>query len=133
MHEKFDLTGKRFGKLTALKCVGSDGQGRIWRCKCDCGKVKNISAKHLTRNVKSCGCSRLNMKYQSRQVCDTCENDGFLGLRTAILFQAAMDYRQGNEQTKKSIERFFLSDWGQFISGDMGEVIIEKLRKEEDI
>ena len=33
--KRIDLTGKRFGKLTAIKYVGNDR----WLCKCDCGNV----------------------------------------------------------------------------------------------
>lgn len=53
-----DITGQKFGKLTALEYVDSDEKGRAWwLCKCDCGnlhKVKGITIRE--GNVKSCGC-----------------------------------------------------------------------------
>lgn len=50
-----DLTGLRFGKLTALERRGGD----LWRCRCDCGRETTVSVKALRGGgVKSCGCSR---------------------------------------------------------------------------
>lgn len=64
MPKAYDLTGKRFGKLVAVKYMYSDtktsgkGRGRYWLCKCDCGGEKITSASHLMRGVcTSCGCS----------------------------------------------------------------------------
>lgn len=52
---KEDLTGKRFGRLTVVRCVGTRG-GR-WLCKCDCGNVVEMwSAYLLSGSTKSCGC-----------------------------------------------------------------------------
>lgn len=57
-----DLTGRKFGKLTALKAERKDKFGHcIWLCKCDCGNVKSVLATHLIRgNIRSCGCLRLD-------------------------------------------------------------------------
>ena len=32
-----ELSGLRFGRLIALRDVGTDGQHRQWLCRCDCG------------------------------------------------------------------------------------------------
>ena len=49
-----DLTGQRFGKLTALEYLG-DG---VWRCRCDCGAETQKRRKHLVGGqTKSCGCA----------------------------------------------------------------------------
>lgn len=60
-----DLTGKRFGKLVALRFVPkNERKGKkanttmaYWECKCDCGKTK-IVATTVLRNgtTKYCGC-----------------------------------------------------------------------------
>lgn len=54
-----DITNMRFGMLTAISItdqVASNGS-RIWHCKCDCGKYRDVSAGRLLRgDVKSCGC-----------------------------------------------------------------------------
>lgn len=58
-----DLTGRRFGKLVALKVDESRSKdGKVyWLCQCDCGSEKSILSTSLTRrkrNVLSCGCNR---------------------------------------------------------------------------
>ncbi len=48
-----DITGKRFGRLTAIKYVGNSK----WLCHCDCGNDKIVRTDHLKGNkIKSCGC-----------------------------------------------------------------------------
>lgn len=52
------LDGKRFGRLTVIKCVGSDKwKKRVFLCKCDCGNYKEVSSALLMRGeAVSCGC-----------------------------------------------------------------------------
>lgn len=54
-----DITGMRFGKLTALRPTGERG-GRgsvVWLCRCDCGKEVHVELGQLTAGYrKSCGC-----------------------------------------------------------------------------
>ncbi|MEY4331797.1 MAG: hypothetical protein RLZZ196_535 [Bacteroidota bacterium] len=52
-----DLTNSIIGKLTVLYHIGKDKHGGyIWRCKCECGNIKDIKSGSLTRTTKSCGC-----------------------------------------------------------------------------
>ena len=54
-----DLTGKRFGRLIAIECLGRDPKSmyRLWRCMCDCGKEVTVNTNALTQgDTKSCGC-----------------------------------------------------------------------------
>ena len=55
-----DLTGQRFGRLTALSFVGTNEAGNaIWKVKCDCGVVFQTLGAYLTAGrTKSCGCYR---------------------------------------------------------------------------
>lgn len=56
-----NLTGKRFGRWTAMKCLGSKNKQRIWLCRCDCGNRKQLPAKVLNAGMsKSCGCLNLD-------------------------------------------------------------------------
>ena len=51
------IVGKKFGMIEVLEYLGGD----VWRCKCDCGNVKDIRhAKNILINgkIKSCGCVR---------------------------------------------------------------------------
>ena len=51
--------GDKFGKLTVLGVVENTGTGRKWRCRCDCGNIKDVWIEHLkSGHTKSCGCYR---------------------------------------------------------------------------
>lgn len=58
-----NLTGQKFGKLTALapiRHVRTKNGSRMWACKCDCGITKSVSVQALvTGHTKSCGCGKL--------------------------------------------------------------------------
>lgn len=58
MPAPIDITGQRFGRLVAAKCVGAQkNHGRVWRCECDCGNEHNVPASTLRSGaVVSCGC-----------------------------------------------------------------------------
>ncbi|MBQ8577036.1 MAG: hypothetical protein IJ449_03585 [Clostridia bacterium] len=57
---KNDLTGQKFGLLTAMEPLRSEGRrGVIWRCVCDCGREKEVPAMYLRNgHTQSCGCMR---------------------------------------------------------------------------
>lgn len=58
-----DLTGQRFGKLTALRKTGNNQYGcPMWLFQCECGKRKELRAQEVLRShpTKSCGCLRAN-------------------------------------------------------------------------
>lgn len=55
-----DLTGRVFNRWTVMEYVGVLGKSRIWRCKCQCGKVKLVASRDLSKGrSKSCGCFAL--------------------------------------------------------------------------
>jgi hypothetical protein len=55
-----DITGQRFGRLTALACVGiAPSRSALWRCRCDCGGITVVAGITLrSGHTKSCGCLR---------------------------------------------------------------------------
>lgn len=58
-----DLSGRKFSKLTVIKKVGTKNRKSIWKCKCECGNVKEvISSNLITGNTKSCGCLKYSKK-----------------------------------------------------------------------
>jgi hypothetical protein len=60
-----DITGQKFGRLTAIEPILERRHGFIvWKVKCDCGKDKNIRLDNLILGgTKSCGClKKENMK-----------------------------------------------------------------------
>lgn len=50
-----DITGQRFGRLTAVRAHSTNGSGTRWLFRCDCGADYITEAKKRTR-VNSCGC-----------------------------------------------------------------------------
>lgn len=61
MGEFKNICGKRFGRLTVIRCTGEDGHGHyLWLCDCACGH-QAVSAGNDLRSghTKSCGCVRL--------------------------------------------------------------------------
>ena len=67
-----DLTGKRFGRLTAeYPTERRDRKGSVyWHCRCDCGKDAEVTEDGLVfGNNLSCGClKRENQKHVSEQL-----------------------------------------------------------------
>lgn len=60
-NRKIDLSGQKFGKLTALYPTKkrSADNSVIWKCKCSCSNnsIIEVSSNHLrTGHTKSCGC-----------------------------------------------------------------------------
>lgn len=65
VHEKkyayADITGRKFGRLTALYPAKRYDKGGsvIWMCRCDCGNEVEVSYNSLMyTNLKSCGCQK---------------------------------------------------------------------------
>ena len=61
-----DMTGQKFGRLTAIKPVGRTKDRQIiWRCRCDCGKIHDVDGHTLRRGQsKSCGCLNIDRTKQ---------------------------------------------------------------------
>lgn len=53
-----DITGQKFGRLTALEWAGSRrGGGAIWRFRCECGSIVVCDGANVRNGrTKSCGC-----------------------------------------------------------------------------
>jgi hypothetical protein len=59
---KKDITGLRFGKLTALRPTDQRHHATVvWECRCDCGNVVFLDVNRLTMgHTRSCGCNQYN-------------------------------------------------------------------------
>ncbi len=54
-----DLTGQKFGKLTAISRTEKKGHKglAVWLCVCECGRLTEVESYNLrSGRVKSCGC-----------------------------------------------------------------------------
>lgn len=69
--ERKDITGQRFGRLTALELdkEKSKKQRSHWLCKCDCGNICSVSLVNLQNgHTTSCGCTKSIGEYTIRQI-----------------------------------------------------------------
>jgi len=62
-----DLTGRKFGMLTALRYTETKKYGggnyAYWICRCDCGNEVELPSCNLTGGAKTnCGCKRYDRK-----------------------------------------------------------------------
>lgn len=54
---RYDLTGRKFGRLTVVEVDRVEKGCVFWKCQCDCGNSYVVKASYLLRgSVKSCGC-----------------------------------------------------------------------------
>jgi hypothetical protein len=52
-----NLTGKKFNRLTVLELGERKYNKNHWKCKCECGNIKDIESYALRKGIiKSCGC-----------------------------------------------------------------------------
>ena len=58
MGKALDLTGQKFGRLTALEATSERrNKSIVWKCLCDCENYVNVDASSLRRlRTQSCGC-----------------------------------------------------------------------------
>lgn len=67
-----DLTGQRFGRLTAKSCSAIQSKGRrriLWQCECDCGAITYVTGSNLTSgHTKSCGCLNGQMTTERNRI-----------------------------------------------------------------
>lgn len=63
-----DLTGQRFGRLTAVGYAGYSQKMSMWSCVCDCGTVRVLPRQRLVQGLaKSCGCLKREVLSRPRK------------------------------------------------------------------
>lgn len=61
MSKALDLTGQKFGKLTAIERLPSRKGKTYWLCKCECGNQTQVQTCHLRSGaIISCGCAHVS-------------------------------------------------------------------------
>lgn len=68
-----DISGRRFGKLVAVRLLGKNKWANYyWECICDCGKYSNVASRNLKAGrTKSCGCLVPNCFKKTHGMTDT--------------------------------------------------------------
>jgi hypothetical protein len=72
-----DLTGKKFGRLTAICVLDERRRGKaVWKCSCDCGNTASVTSDGLlSGKTKSCGCLVGIDPNRTHKVCSSCRTD----------------------------------------------------------
>lgn len=67
MPKALDLTGQKFGRLTAIKKAPSRNKKTYWLCECECGNQKEVQTSHLmSGSIQSCGCLSQELKDRNK-------------------------------------------------------------------
>ena len=63
-----DRTGKRYGRWTALRCLGYRRGALFWLCQCDCGRKRAINVSNLAGYTTQCvECCREQAKQEAKK------------------------------------------------------------------
>ncbi len=99
---RIDISGQKFGRLTALKQLGHDKHGNSkWECLCDCGNTTTTVLTRLkTGHTQSCGCYRLD------RVKEECTLPNNLGMVGQIYNRYRVAARKRNLEFSITLEEF---------------------------
>lgn len=109
-----DISGKKYGKLTAIKIAGKNSKNIIqWLWKCDCGTEKiMIAASIKAGKVVSCGC--YNREHCYRKVVHgmwgTVEYKSWLSMRKRVLGKE----KRYSEYKKLGIDEIWKNSFQEF-------------------
>ena len=57
MGKFIDLTGQKINRWTVIERAENRGKAVYWKCKCECGTIKDVKGSHLRDgSSQSCGC-----------------------------------------------------------------------------
>lgn len=118
-----DLTSKRFGKLSVKFRATDIGIYPIkWRCMCDCGVEKDVSAANLRNGTtNSCGCLRAKVNGERFRTHGKTKSPTYRvwsGMRTRCTNPSSTNYASYGGRGIKCCERWksfenFLEDMGE--------------------
>jgi hypothetical protein len=87
----------RFGRLVAIRAVGSKNKRIQWECQCDCGNKTIVASDCLTcGSTKSCGCYAAEMRVKANTdhgYCGTRIYRIWKGIKSRCLIPSSTDYK----------------------------------------
>lgn len=128
-----NIKGQRFGKLIVLERVenrirASGRQDVVWKCKCDCGTIKNIRSTCLLLGMSnSCGCvniERIRNLNLSHNMCNTKEYKAWSKLKSRCYTKTDNKYYAYGARGIKVCDRW-LESFDNFYK-DMGDAPTKK-------
>lgn len=92
-----DLTGQKFGRLTAVEFVGRRGKYRMWSCTCECGGSAVAAVGDLRfGHTRSCGCLRREINAETHRthgLSRTPEHIAWCGMKARCYNSSERSYR----------------------------------------
>lgn len=116
-----DITGKIFGKLTAVGELPRTHSGPRWRCSCSCGGESEVFLTNLKRgHTKSCGCLQHTGKASFKHgMCGTKVHATWCGIKARCLNPNDTQYKNYGGRGIKICDRW-KEDFRNFYE-DMGD------------
>src|SRR6266487_1181524 len=123
MPPKLDISGSKFGRLTAIRIAAKNKQGTYrWLCKCDCGNEAIVKvASLMDGNTNSCGCllsESMSKRKTKHNACNTPEYDAWQNMKSRCYDKNRKQYKDYGGRGILVCERW-LNSFENFIS-DMG-------------
>lgn len=88
-----NLSGRKYGRLSAIKIVRHYKGMAVWLCKCDCGQTIEVnSGSLLSGNTKSCGCLSKELSAENMNV--------------AVKLNRLNDWKEGTSLKKIQSKRY---------------------------
>lgn len=112
-----DITGKKFGKLTAIKNTHekNDGGNYIWEFLCDCGNPYiNAAGNVIFGHTESCGCLKKENTFKTHDLSKSSEYKSWSHMKSRILNQNSPSYKRYGE-TGITIEEKWIHSFEAFI------------------
>lgn len=134
--EGIDLTGQKFGKLTAIEWTGEyKGSNKVWKFQCECGNEINIdTSKIRIKRDLSCGCNYSPIKditgnkYNHLTVI---KDSGKRASDGSVIWECLCDCGKKTEVSSNNLVRNHTKSCGCLISS--GEEYIAKILDENNI
>ena len=123
MSHPLDVTGDRYGRLTAIRFAYSKNGNRHWEFLCECGQTKVIALRDVRNgHTRSCGCLFIEM-LKSRKKENPPSKHPLYGIWTHMISrchkESCKDYYKYGARGIRVCERWLHSFW-DFVS-DMGD------------
>lgn len=103
-----DLTGQRFGRLTAIKYMGK----HIWKCKCDCGNETEVYTANLHRGgTQSCGCIVAEQKLTKEFIVEKLEEFIRVNREKPYILDVEKMLNRGETVTRRYLKEYNLETY----------------------
>lgn len=105
-----DITGRVFGRLTAVKALGcfKVGQGTIWQCVCACGAESEVCISDLKRgHSKSCKCAQLDYAASLTSSNNPNFKDGASAGKNRVIWQYKHDAKNAGREFSLTDAQFW--------------------------